>query len=63
MQKLLSKLPRRSVIKAILGVFIMFLTLASLAMGYRGLGILFVVPILIGGLLLKEYFREIGLSS
>lgn len=63
MQKLLSKLPRRSVLKAFLGVLIMFITLASIVMGYRGLGILFVFPVLVGGLLLKEYFIEIGLSK
>ena len=63
MDKLLAKLPRRSVIKAISGVFIIFVTLASLAMGYRSLGILFVVPIIIGGLLTKDYLRELGLSS
>jgi len=51
---------KRAVLKAIVGAGIIFLTLAALALGYSDLGILSIIPIIIGNLLMKDYFQEIG---
>jgi len=57
------KLPRKSVLKAIAGIMLIFGTVALLALGYKSMGILFIIPILIGSMLTREYFREIGLGK
>jgi len=57
------KLPRKSALKAIIGVMLVFGTVAIVALGYKSMGILFIIPIVIGGMLTKEYFREIGLGK
>ena len=61
--RLRNLLPRRSVLKALIGAGIIFSTLALAAYGFSSLGIFGIIPIIIGGLLMKEYFREIGFNS
>jgi hypothetical protein len=54
-------LPRKSVFKAIVGVVIIFGTVALTAFdtfGYRSFGVLDLIPIGIGAMLINEYFRE-----
>ena len=53
--------PRKGVLKAFAGAVIILGTVALIvldAFGYRSLGILGIVPIMIGALLAKEFFRE-----
>lgn len=63
MSKSNMKLPRWSVIKAIAGALIMFSTLALLDLGFDFFGIFNIALIVIGGALMKDYFREIGFNS
>ena len=58
-----SVLPRRIVLKAIVGLVLIIAPVLSIALGYRGMGIFFVVPMVVGALLTKEYFRELGFKS
>ena len=57
------KLPRRSVLKAIIGALIIFFTLSMLSLEVDLFGVFNIPLIIIGGILMKDYFREIGFNS
>ena len=61
-EKLKVALPRRSVVKAIIGAIIMFLSVASVPLGYN-VGIFGIIPIVWGAVLMRDYFRELGFNS
>jgi len=63
MNALKNAMPRWSVLKAILGMVIILGTVVLVTLGYKSLGVLGLVPIIIGGILTKEYFKEIGFNS
>ena len=61
--KLLPKQVRRSALKAIAGVVVMLSPFAAIVLGYDPLGIIAIILIVIGAGMMRDYFREIGLSS
>jgi len=55
-----SNTPRASVVKAIFGAALILVAVSLPTMGYKQLGIFGIIPIVIGGMLMRDYFREIG---
>ena len=56
-------LPRRSVIRALIGAVLIIAPIVLITLGYQFMGIFFLVPMVAGAFLMKEYFREIGFNS
>ena len=52
-------LPRRSVLKAIVGALFILAPLVLLALGHDSMGVFGLVPIVVGGFLIREYFTEL----